>query len=122
MLKYKGGHKAGKGTYWNLSTGNRIDIADESALPGDNKSTYIRFPPSVMLLLGPILGLVYVIFLPIIAIATVIILGGGKLLRVMLSLIGKIIYFEWRPTEAYLAGKKKGKKKGDKKTDSAGRG
>ncbi len=115
MLKYSGGHKVGKGTYWDLSNGGRIDIPNEGVLPGDKNSTYTRFPPSVMLLLGPILGLLYVIFLPFIAIAMMISLLAEKIFKGMWN----IASFGWRPTEAYLAGKRKGKKKNDKTTDSS---
>ncbi|MGD0886586.1 MAG: hypothetical protein ABSA46_17235 [Thermodesulfovibrionales bacterium] len=44
MTKYKGGHKAGKGTYWNLANGSMVDIPDEEVLPGDEKTTYLRVP------------------------------------------------------------------------------
>ncbi|MDI6728408.1 MAG: hypothetical protein QMD44_05715 [Thermodesulfovibrionales bacterium] len=61
------------------------------------------------LLLGPILGLVYVIALPFIAIATIVILIGKKALGGILSLMRNLVSFGWRPSEAYLSGKKKKK-------------
>jgi len=118
MSKYHGGNRVKKGTYWNLANGDRVDIADEDILPGDSKAGYTRFPPSLMLLLGPVFGLVYVIALPFIAIATLIMLIGKKLLRGLLNLAGNIMSFGWRPSEAHLAGKKKGKKKENKTPDS----
>jgi hypothetical protein len=33
----KGGHKVTKGTYWSLTNGQRVDIAQEGTLPGDSK-------------------------------------------------------------------------------------
>jgi len=110
MSKYHGGNRVKKGTYWNLANGDRVDIADEDVLPGDSKASYTRFPPSLMLLLGPVFGLVYVIALPFIAIATLIMLIGKKLFRGLLNLVGNIVSFGWRPSEAHLAGKKKKKK------------
>ncbi len=61
----------------------------------------------VMLLLGPILGLAYVIFLPFIAIATVITVAVEEAVVGMLGLVGATVPFEWRPTTAYLSGKKR---------------
>lgn len=63
------------------------------------------------LLLGPIIGLVYVISMPSIAIATIVILIGKKALSGILSLMRSLVSFGWRPSEAYLGGKKKKRKK-----------
>jgi hypothetical protein len=59
------------------------------------------------LLLGPLMGLVYFISLPFIAIATVVALLGKKVLIGTLGVTRNLASFGWRPTEAYLAGKKK---------------
>lgn len=65
------------------------------------------------LLFGPFLGLAYFISLPFIAIATIVTLIVKIILRGMLSLARNLVSFGWRPSEAYLAGKKKTKKKGN---------
>ena len=117
MSKYHGGNRVKKGTYWNLANGDRVDIADEDVLPGDSKAKYTRFSPGLMLLFGPVAGLVYVIALPFIAIATLIMLIGKKIFGGLLNLVGNIVSFGWRPSEAHLAGKK-GKKKENKNPDS----
>ena len=62
------------------------------------------------LLFGPFLGLAYFICLPFIAIGTIATLVGKNILGGMLSLTRNLVSFGWRPTEAYLAGKKKTKK------------
>jgi hypothetical protein len=66
MLIYKGGHKVGKGTYWDVRKTHRIDVAQECVLSGGEASTYLRMSSGVMLLSGPIIGFVYVIYLPFI--------------------------------------------------------
>jgi hypothetical protein len=113
MLINKGGHRVSKGTYWDLRVGQRIDIADEGTLPGDETSTYLRMPSSVMLLSGPIIGLLYAILMPVIGIATVATLAVRKVLGGLYNLAAKSISFGWRPLNAYLSGKKK-KKQGKK--------
>ena len=55
-MKYTGGHKAGKGTYWNFMTGQRVDLEQEGMLPGDEKARYIKASGAVVLLFGPVLG------------------------------------------------------------------
>lgn len=73
----------------------------------------------IALIAGPIMGLIYVICLPFIAVATVVILIGKKALGGVLSLIRGLVSFGWRPTEAYLGGKKEKKlKKGGKDEDT----
>ena len=110
MLSYKAGQKVGKGTYWDLARGKRIDVEQEGILNGEASSTYFRIPTGVMLIAGPIVGLFYVIALPFIGIATLATLAAGKVANGFLGLIGSSLSFGWRPKEAYLSGKKKNKK------------
>ncbi|MDR3562433.1 MAG: hypothetical protein P4N59_13510, partial [Negativicutes bacterium] len=92
----------------------KMDIAQEGILPGSDASTYLKASTGVMLLAGPIIGLLYVVFLPLIGTATLAAVASRKVLGGMASVAGKTISFGWRPVEAYLAGKKKGKKKDTK--------
>ena len=125
MLKYKGGEKAGKGTYWNFTNGERIDISHEGVLPGNRKASYFRLPASGILVLGPIVGLVYAVFLPFIGIAMAVKLIGEKVAGGVLSSARSSASFGWRPSESYLAGKKdngksaEGAKKPDKPEEHA---
>ena len=114
MLTTKGGHKVGKGTYWDLRKGHRIDISHEGVLPGDETATYFRMSSGVMLLFGPIVGLLYAILMPVIGIATVAALAVRKVLGGLYNLVAKSISFGWQPMSAYLAGKKKKKEAGKK--------
>ena len=73
---------------------------------GDHKAATIA-----MLLASPFIGLLYVVFLPFIGIATLAAVGSRKVLAGAAHTAGKTIAFGWRPVEAYLAGRKKGKKR-----------
>lgn len=108
MLRYRGGDKVEKGTYWDISSGGRTDIGEDGVLPGGEDVSYLKLPTAVMLLLGPVIGFIYVVFLPVIAIATVAALAVGKLFGGLV----KGMSFGWRPATAHLGGKKK-KKGGD---------
>jgi hypothetical protein len=112
MLTYRGGQKVGKGTYWDLRNGHRIDVSQEDVLRGGAASTYLRMPPGVVPLLGPITGLLYVVLFPFIGLAVVLMAAGRRVAEGMVSLVEKNISFHWRPRDAYLTGKKKEKPKG----------
>lgn len=114
MLTYKGGNKVGKGTYWDLAHGRRIDVASEGVLAGEGTATYFRMSSAVMLLSGPVIGLLYAVLMPIIGIATVVTLAVGKVVQGMYNLTAKSISFGWQPMNAYLAGKKKKREAGKK--------
>ena len=114
MLTYKGGNKVGKGTYWDLAHGRRIDVASEGVLAGKGTVTYVRMSSAVMLLSGPVIGLLYAILMPFIGIATVVTLAVRKVGGGLYDLAAKSISFGWQPKNAYLAGKKK-KKEEEKK-------
>ncbi len=111
MFRFKGGQKVGKGTYWNIADGARVDIRDEGVLPGDDSAKYTRFPAGIVLLAGPVIGLFYVIAMPFMAVGTIVTLLTKKIVSGLLNLLGSLISFGWRPSEAHLTGKKKGKKK-----------
>lgn len=105
-MKYKGGHKVEKGTYWNFSDGTRVDIAHEGVLPGDKKTTYRRISPGIAILGAPVVGLIYVIALPFMAIGTITALAAKKALGSLAALLGSLVFFGWRPSEAHLEGRK----------------
>jgi hypothetical protein len=107
MLTYKNGNKVGKGTYWDLASGRRIDVAGEDVLAGDGTATYVRMSPAVVLLSGPFIGLLYAILMPFIGMAAAVTLGARKVLGGLYSPVAKSISFGWQPRSAYLAGKKK---------------
>ncbi|MDA8189479.1 MAG: hypothetical protein M0T85_15180 [Dehalococcoidales bacterium] len=63
--KYRGGEFAKEGTYLNLREGEFTSIASEGDyLPGTFDQTFIRVPLALVLILGPFLGLLFVVFLP----------------------------------------------------------
>ncbi len=117
MIRYKGGDWITEGTYWNLASGRRVDATPEgSALPGGRNLIYVRMPAGVMLLLGPFFGLLYIILFPLMGLAALGFFALRGLFRGIFDLLSRAMYFEWRPAEAYLAGRKRRsrKKKRDK--------
>ncbi len=111
MLKYNGGEKVGKGTYWNLHNGERVDISGEGILPGNGKVAFYRMPAAAIIVVAPVLGLLYAAFLPFIGIAMLVKLLGQKIGGGVLETIQGSASFGWRPSESYLSGRKKMVKK-----------
>ena len=79
----------------------------EGTLPGGNGTTYLKASSSAILVLGPILGLAYVVLMPIMGIVTALSLLVQKTLGGLFGLGKYVVSFGWRPSEAYLGGKNK---------------
>jgi len=111
----KGGHRVAAGTYWNMRNGERIDMEQEGVLPGDGNTMYVKAPSAVMLAAGPVLGLIFAVFLPFIGIAMAVSLAGKKIVEGLASAAAGSVSFGWRPIEAYLAGRKRKKEARERK-------
>lgn len=112
-IRHRGGEMAGKGTYWNFSTGERIPLGCEARLPGDAVTVYYKANPALILAIlaaGPVFGLIYAAFLPFIGIAIVTKLIFSKVAGTPGKGLSSMAAFNWRPTEAYLAGRPHAKK------------
>ena len=107
MCTCKGGQKVEKGTYWDVWSGRRVDVSQEDVLPGGHESKYLKMQPSVMLLLGLVTGAFYAFSFPFIAIAGMLTTVGRRLLERVIWLVGTSMSMDWRPKNAYLAGKKR---------------
>ena len=119
MLKHNGGDRVGKGTYWNLTNGERIDITDEGVMPGEGKKAYYRMPAAAIIVAGPVLGLMYALFLPFIGIAMVVKIVAQKAGSGVMEMVHGSASFGWRPSESYLTGKKKEAKKDEASKETA---
>jgi hypothetical protein len=79
MKKYGAGEIVRGGTYLNLGTGQLLTFDQEAAvLPEGKKTSYVRVPLALVFILGPVFGLAYIIFLPLMGIATLFMLATHK--------------------------------------------
>jgi hypothetical protein len=122
MNLYRGGMTVSRGTYWNPVDGHQVDMKDEGSLPGNGGTRYLRMPPGGLLVVAPVLGLMYVFFLPLFGIGTVlmawlaaaigvcttVVLAG---IKVSSSMVGRNASFGWSPTATFLSGKRRRKRK-----------
>jgi hypothetical protein len=118
MLKHTAGQKVGKGTYWELMSGQRVDFEQEGILPGGKEALYLKTSSSAILFLGPILGVAYVMFMPIMGVVTILAFAVRKIFGKPFILVKNMVSFGWRPNEAYLSGKNKKKNNNDKTGNS----
>ncbi len=116
MWRYKGGTTVKKGTYWNLGNGEREVLGSEGILPGNSRSTYLKAPAIVMVLMGPVVGFFYVLILPFIGMAMVLTVVARQVAHMLADFVGTTAAFGWRPVEAYLIAHRKAAKR-DKQPD-----
>ena len=109
MFQHKGGTLVAKGTYWNLYNGDKEVMKSEGTLPGDEQTNYLKAPAIVVVLMGPVVGLFYVVLLPFIGLAMILMLVTQQLSNALFEVFGRTAAFGWRPVEAYLLSRRKKK-------------
>jgi hypothetical protein len=69
MKTYYGRDKVEKGVYLNVRNGEFIQLyGDVRILPGDTEVKYVKTPGALAVIAGPVAGLAFVIFLPLVGI------------------------------------------------------
>jgi hypothetical protein len=71
MRTYRGTETVEPGLYFNLRQLSFKSVDEEGPLPGEPQDVYRRVPMLALLLVGPIMGLAFVVFLPFLAFAMV---------------------------------------------------
>ena len=105
MTQYHGNDKVGPGIYFNLRELAFRSVEDEARLPGGPEQLWRPVPALAMLVAGPVVGLVFVMFLPLIGF---LMLGGlalGWLVRQTLPAFagfGRVLRPAWQPALAFL--------------------
>ncbi len=64
MFTYFGGRTVGKGTYWNLSSGERVDVNENATLPGTSADRYMKLPAGTVFIAGPVAGFAFALVIP----------------------------------------------------------
>jgi hypothetical protein len=78
----KGGETAKAGFYWHGAGWEIVTLAGKGGvLPGSDAERYVRIPTLAMLLLAPVMGGVFVVFLPLIGFVLALGHLGGVGLR-----------------------------------------
>ncbi len=131
MSRYAAGSKVAQGFYWNVGRWELANVpAGGGSLGGQSGDTFVRIPFLAALVLAPVMGLVYVMFLPFIGFAMLLGLVGkavGRGVHRVFVGTAAAVQPSWRPGEAYLTGekhdeaKKEGEPRKDEKLDALSR-
>ena len=110
MLRHHGGTRVRAGFYWNVAGWTIETIGKEGdLLPGGAEHRYVKLPIVLVLALAPVMGGLYVMFLPCIGFAMVLALAARKAVEALTRLgVGLMATVSpaWQPGEAYFAGKR----------------
>ncbi len=80
MTRYHGGAKVRSGFYWHPGKWEIIAVGKSGAvLPAPEETSYIRLPTFLLMVVGPALGGVYMIFLPLIGFGMLFAVAAKKL-------------------------------------------
>jgi hypothetical protein len=75
MVTSKGGMFVEKGLYWSPLDGQRVSLRDYGMLPGGEHAHFLKISPTGLLVIAPLFGLMYVLFLPLFGVGVFIISG-----------------------------------------------
>ena len=110
MLRHHGGTSVKCGFFWNPARWEIVTVPKEGGvLPGGPEHRYVRIPIILLLVVAPVMGGLYVVFLPFIGFALVFGYAGrrlGEALQRGFAQVMAIVSPAWRPGEAYFAGKR----------------
>ncbi len=109
MAKRVGGTLVKSGYYWNTRSWTVIDVPREGGvLPGTAETRYLAVPWPLLLVILPVMGGLFVVFLPFIGFALTIHALGVRLaggLRKRTGELAATVHPGWTPGEAHLTGK-----------------
>jgi hypothetical protein len=107
FTKRIGGTAAKNGFYWNLGKWEMTMVPKQGGiLPGGVSDRYLKVPVVALLVLAPLMGAAYAMFLPFIGFAMLFTFLGKKALAMGRSGAVDVVATmspDWRPGEAYLA-------------------
>ena len=112
MTTYTGTQKVQSGLYFNTKHLTITTMETEGTLPGTSDDRYRRVPMLLMLAAAPLLGLAYVIFLPLIGFGMVAYLLGHKAVQLVTDTAAeavRVLQPGWAPALAFLSRNKPAK-------------
>lgn len=107
-IETTGGAKVDAGFYWNKKEWEMVTLSGKGGvLPGNPDTHYVKVPLLAMLVMAPLMGGLYVMFLPFIGFALLFDYAGRRLYRAVkggATDAAAAVAPAWRPGEAHLAG------------------
>jgi hypothetical protein len=106
MKRFKGTEVVEPGLYFNIRQLSFKSVDEREALPGTTEETYRRVPVLALLVVGPLLGLAYVIFLPFMGFAMVgwlLSVKAGQAAAVAGRAAVRVLTPGWEPSLAFFS-------------------
>lgn len=113
MKRFHGSENVEPALYLNLRQLSFESMGCAGPLPGTERDEYLRVPPIAMLVVGPLLGLIYVMFLPFIGFALFAWVVGAKLGRFAGTSVVRVLKPAWHPAMAFLSRGKHAERAGE---------
>ncbi len=93
MTRYHGNDSVKGGFYWSRSEWKIVTVPRKGGpLPGAAEARYIRLPGLLILVLGPFMGALYVMFLPFLGFAMLLGFTGKKLFGIVRSAVENLLW------------------------------
>ena len=111
MRHYQGSERVESGIYLHSRNFNIESHVEAGPLPGSESERYYRIPPVALLIVGPVLGLVYAIFLPVVGFLMLGQLIATKATELALDATRasmRVLRPSWQPSMAFLSRSKQG--------------
>ena len=112
MRRYRGTETVEPALYFNVRQLSFRSMQERGLLPGREEETWYRVPTLALLVVGPILGLAFVVFLPLIGFAMVGWLLAEKATRLAAEATRaavRVLRPGWEPSLAFLSRSKPAK-------------
>jgi hypothetical protein len=123
MAIIHGGETVKGGFYWNAAKWDATFVEGErGVLPGGQGDVFRRIPVVLALLSAPLMGALFVMFLPFVGIALLLQQMGLASVEVVGRLLDRVMMAispSWQPGMAYLAGKQRKAAKAQSKARDA---
>lgn len=118
MKRYHTEETVPAGLYFNLRELAFTSMDEAGRLPGATGAEFRKVPAAALLIVGPVLGAAYVMFLPVIGFAMLAWVAGGKGLEVAghaARAAVRVLEPTWEPTMAFLSRRKRAAKAAEHK-------
>ena len=106
MNRYRGNQLVEPGVYVNPRQLSFESLRQDGRLPGSARDHYRRVSPIILLLAAPVLGGLYVVFLPVIGLAMLAWLAGAKAVQLVshaAAASARVLRPGWTPGGAFLS-------------------
>ncbi|KAF0183233.1 MAG: hypothetical protein FD164_791 [Nitrospirae bacterium] len=114
MGMYSGGTAVARGVYWNPVDGQEVHIRTHGVLPGDGSRRYLKMTAVGLLVVAPVFGLIFLLFLPLFGIGMIFILcivpimsGLASVAMTAVRISSGLAGTGWKPSRSYFSGRGK---------------